>query len=37
MLTSFWYRALPSETVKRGQLHKAMLLEIPLVIGRDER
>ncbi len=35
MLTGFWYRALPSETVKRGQMQKAMLLEIPLVIGRD--
>src|SRR6266404_1019763 len=35
MLTGFWYRALPSNHVKRGQLQKAMLLEIPLVIGRD--
>jgi phenylpropionate dioxygenase-like ring-hydroxylating dioxygenase large terminal subunit len=35
MLTGFWYRALPSEKVKPGQLQKAMLLEIPLVIGRD--
>jgi phenylpropionate dioxygenase-like ring-hydroxylating dioxygenase large terminal subunit len=35
MLTGFWYRALPSEKVKAGKLHKAMLLEIPLVIGRD--
>lgn len=35
MLPGFWYRALPSEKVKRGQLQKAMLLEIPLVIGRD--
>ena len=35
MLTGFWYRALPSEKVKPGQLHKALLLEIPLVIGRD--
>ncbi len=35
MLTGFWYRALPSEKVKRGQMQKAMLLEIPLVIGRD--
>src|SRR5213083_2767541 len=34
MLTGFWYRALPSQKVKRGQLHKAMLLEIPLVVGR---
>src|SRR5438045_7448670 len=37
MLTGFWYRALPSNWVKRGQLHKAMLLEIPLVIGRDSK
>jgi phenylpropionate dioxygenase-like ring-hydroxylating dioxygenase large terminal subunit len=35
MLTGFWYRAIPSEKVKDGQLQKAMLLEIPLVIGRD--
>jgi phenylpropionate dioxygenase-like ring-hydroxylating dioxygenase large terminal subunit len=35
MLTGFWYRALPSNQVKRGHLHKTMLLEIPLVIGRD--
>lgn len=36
MLTGFWYRALPSNQVWRGQLHKAMLLEVPLVIGRDK-
>jgi phenylpropionate dioxygenase-like ring-hydroxylating dioxygenase large terminal subunit len=35
MLTGFWYRALPSNKVKQGQLRKAILLEIPLVIGRD--
>ena len=35
MLTGFSYRALPSDRVKRGHLHKAMLLDIPLVIGRD--
>jgi phenylpropionate dioxygenase-like ring-hydroxylating dioxygenase large terminal subunit len=35
MLTGFWYRALPSEKIKHGQLCKAMLLEIPLVIGRN--
>ena len=35
MLTGFWYRALPSERVKYGELQKAMLLGIPLVIGRD--
>ena len=37
MLTGFWYRALPGDRVHRNQLHKAMLLEIPLVIGRDRR
>ncbi|HEX3370942.1 MAG TPA: Rieske 2Fe-2S domain-containing protein [Candidatus Acidoferrales bacterium] len=35
MLTGFWYRALPSDRVHRNQLHQAMLLEIPLVLGRD--
>ena len=35
MLHGFWYRALPSETVRRNRLEKAMLLEIPLVLGRD--
>jgi phenylpropionate dioxygenase-like ring-hydroxylating dioxygenase large terminal subunit len=35
MLTGFWYRALPGDRVRRYQLQKAMLLEIPLVIGRD--
>jgi phenylpropionate dioxygenase-like ring-hydroxylating dioxygenase large terminal subunit len=35
MLTGFWYRALPADRVQRSQLHQAMLLEIPLVIGRD--
>src|SRR6266568_7078960 len=35
MLTGFWYRALPSHRVKRGHLHKAMLLDIALVIWRD--
>src|SRR5690242_4498484 len=37
MLFGFWYRALPSRIVSRGQMHKAMLLEIPLVIGRDQQ
>jgi phenylpropionate dioxygenase-like ring-hydroxylating dioxygenase large terminal subunit len=37
MLTGFWYRALPADRVHRNQLHKAMLLEIPLVIGRDRQ
>src|ERR1700722_19156855 len=35
MLHGFWYRALPSEHVTRNHLHKTMLLEIPMVIGRD--
>jgi phenylpropionate dioxygenase-like ring-hydroxylating dioxygenase large terminal subunit len=35
MLTGFWYRALPADQIRRNQLHKATLLEIPLVIGRD--
>jgi len=35
MLTGFWYRALPAGRVHRNQLQQAMLLEIPLVIGRD--
>src|SRR5271156_6235103 len=36
MLTGFWYRALPADRVVRNQLYKATLLEIPLVIGRDQ-
>ena len=35
MLTGFWYRALPSHKVKRRKLYKTVLLEIPLVVGRD--
>jgi phenylpropionate dioxygenase-like ring-hydroxylating dioxygenase large terminal subunit len=35
MLTGFWYRALPLDRVDRNRLHQAMLLEIPLVVGRD--
>ena len=35
VLFGFWYRALPSEAVTGKRLHKAMLLETPLVIGRD--
>jgi phenylpropionate dioxygenase-like ring-hydroxylating dioxygenase large terminal subunit len=37
MLTGFWYRALPADHVHRNQLHKATLLEIPLVVGRDRQ
>ena len=35
MLHGFWYRALPGDRVHRNQLVKAMLLEQPLVLGRD--
>ena len=35
MLTGFWYRVLPLDRVDRNRLHQAMLLEIPLVVGRD--
>ncbi len=37
MLHGFWYRALPSDQIRGSQLHKATLLEIPLVIGRDRQ
>jgi len=37
MLHGFWYRALPSDRLRRNRLEKAMLLEIPLVLGRDAR
>ena len=36
MLFGFWYRALPSNQLGRGKLTKAMLLETPLVLGRDQ-
>jgi len=36
MLTGFWYRAMPADRVDRHQLYKALLLEIPLVLGRDQ-
>ncbi|MGA9528458.1 MAG: Rieske 2Fe-2S domain-containing protein [Terriglobales bacterium] len=35
MLFGFWYRALASNAVQRGQMQAAMLLEQPLVVGRD--
>ena len=35
MFFGFWYRAAASNHVPRRGLHRAMLLEIPLVIGRD--
>jgi phenylpropionate dioxygenase-like ring-hydroxylating dioxygenase large terminal subunit len=37
MLFGFWYRVLPGEQVGRGEVVKGMLLEIPLVIGRDRQ
>lgn len=37
MLHGFWYRALPSDQVRRRQLTPAPLLEIPLVLGRDRQ
>ncbi len=37
MLPGFWYRALPGHQVSRNRLHKATLLETPLVIGRDQQ
>jgi phenylpropionate dioxygenase-like ring-hydroxylating dioxygenase large terminal subunit len=37
MLYGFWYRALASSQVSRNRLHKTMLLETPLVIGRDRQ
>jgi len=35
MLYGFWYRVMPSGDLKRNRLHKATLLETPLVLGRD--
>jgi phenylpropionate dioxygenase-like ring-hydroxylating dioxygenase large terminal subunit len=35
MLYDFWYRALPSDTLRLNQLRKITLLETPLVLGRD--
>ena len=37
MLFGFWYRALPGDQVQRGELATTMLLEQPLVIGRDQQ
>ena len=37
MLFGYWYRALPSHQLGRGQIVKAMLLEQPLVVGRDQQ
>jgi phenylpropionate dioxygenase-like ring-hydroxylating dioxygenase large terminal subunit len=35
MLTGFWYRAMPADLLRRNQLQQCMLLEVPLVLGRD--
>jgi phenylpropionate dioxygenase-like ring-hydroxylating dioxygenase large terminal subunit len=35
MLFGFWYRAVPSDQLRRDVLHQATLLETPLVLGRD--
>lgn len=35
MLYGFWYRVLPGDQVAAGEMHKAVLLEQPLLIGRD--
>ncbi len=37
MLFGFWHRALPAENLSRGRTAKVMLLEIPLLVGRDQR
>src|SRR5215472_8998933 len=37
MLPGFWYRALPAEYLHSSRLEKDMLLEIPLVLGRDSQ
>lgn len=37
MLFGFWYRILPSERLTANRLHKAILLETPLVLGRDRQ
>ena len=37
MMPGFWYRALPGDRVYSERLEKAMLLEVPLVVGRDAR
>ena len=34
MLFGFWYRAIPANQLRSGELTKTMLLEQPLVIGR---
>ena len=36
MLFGFWYRALPSDKLGKGKMVATMLLEQPLIIGRDQ-
>src|SRR4029077_9592987 len=36
-LHGFWYRAMPGGQLSRNRLHKAMLLETPLVLGRGRQ
>ncbi len=35
MLWGFWYPALRSKQVRGRKLERAMLLDVPLVLGRD--
>lgn len=35
MLWGFWYPALRGRLLRRGELRRAMLLEVPLALGRD--
>ena len=35
MMWKFWYPAQRSEQVRRNKLVRAMLLDVPLVLGRD--
>ncbi|HVB56706.1 MAG TPA: aromatic ring-hydroxylating dioxygenase subunit alpha [Candidatus Acidoferrales bacterium] len=37
MLWQFWYPALPGEQLHARKLKRAMLLEVPLVLGRDAK
>jgi phenylpropionate dioxygenase-like ring-hydroxylating dioxygenase large terminal subunit len=37
MLFGFWYRAMPSGQLASNRLAKALLLETPLVLGRDRQ
>ncbi len=37
VIFGFWYRAAAGDQVPRNGMHRAMLLEIPLLIGRDAK